>query len=100
MAGPRSGDVGGRAGHADSGHDARGFQLQPPRAEEEEGRTRPRHGRSLQISQTSELLWLFLVGVGDAGGDGECGLFGRVCGGAVEVLQEEDREYVFCCLLA
>lgn len=86
----RGGDVGCGSGYKDNSDDPCGFQFQPFGAEEEEGRTRPRHGRNLQISATSELLWIFLVGIGDAGGDGECGLFGWVCGRVVEVLSEED----------
>ena len=35
------------------------------------------------------------MGVGDAGGAGERGVPGRVCGGAVEVLQDADSECVF-----
>lgn len=38
------------------------------------------------MAQASELFWVLLVGVGDAGGVGEYDLLGGVCGGVVEVL--------------
>ena len=86
MARPGRVDGGCRAGGPDDGDVKRGLEFQSFGAESEEGRTRACDRGGLQVSATSELLWFFLVGVGDAGGDGECGLFGRVCGGAVEVL--------------
>ena len=85
MAGPRGDDVGCRPRHADDGDGARRLEFQSLDTEEEEGRTRPRHRRNLQIPSASELFRLLLVGVRDAGGVGECGLSDRVCVGAVEV---------------
>lgn len=35
--------------------------------------------------EASELLWVLVVGAGDAGGAGELGVFGWVCGCVVEV---------------
>lgn len=94
MAGPRRRDGDGGASGPDDGDAARGLELQPPRPEGEEGGARARDGGRVPVPATSELLWLLLVGVGHAGGAGERGLSGRVCGGAVEVFQKEDREYV------
>ena len=92
MARPGRVDGSRRAGGPDDGDVICGLEFQSLGAESEEGRARARDRGGLQVSAASELLWVFLVGVGDAGGDGECGLFGRVCGGAVEVLQKENRE--------
>jgi len=44
------------------------------------------------VAEASELLWVLVVGIRDAGCAGELGVFGWVCGCAVEVLSWADRE--------
>lgn len=38
------------------------------------------------MAKASELLWVFLVGVGNAGGVGQCRLFHGLCGCVVGIL--------------
>lgn len=78
------------AGDKDHGDGARRQKLQPPRADEEERRAYPGHGRGVRLVAAPELFWVFLVGPRDAGGDGKRGVFGRVCGCPVEVFSAED----------
>ena len=86
MVAPRRRDGGARPRHTDGGDGARGRELQPPGAEPEAERARAGDRRRVSVPEASELLWVLLVGAGDAGGVGERGVFGGVRGGAVEVL--------------
>ena len=80
------GDGGVGAGHPDGGHGARGEQFQSSGAVQEEGGACFGHRGGVWLVEASELFWVFLVGVGNAGRAGECGVFGGVCDRAVEVL--------------
>ncbi len=90
MADPGRSNGGDRARRADDSNGARGFEFQPSRSEQEEGGTRARDGRDIPIPSASELLWVLLVGIGNADGVGESSLLGRLRGGAVALFQEED----------
>ena len=90
MATPRRRNAGHRSRHPHNSYDPRGDEFLAPGPEHEERRPRARDGRRVPVSAASELLWVFLVGAGDAGRAGERGVFGRVRGGAVEVFSEED----------
>lgn len=81
-----AGDDGGGAGDAHGGDGEGGGEFQPYGADAAEGGARVGDRRRVRLVAASELFWVLVVGVGHAGGLGECGLFGRVCGGAVEVL--------------
>ena len=88
-AGP--GRHGGRAGGPVGGHGPGGAELQPRRAEEEGEGARARDERDLRGVPAPELLRLLLVGAGHAGRHGERRLLLRVCGHAVDVLQQADQ---------
>ena len=83
---------GGRPRGQDDGDGARGRELQSYNAGEEKRRARAGDRWNLQIPQTSELFRLLLVGFGQPDRVGQQNLSGRVRGGAVEVLQVEDRK--------
>lgn len=44
------------------------------------------------MAKASELLWVLVVGLRDAGGVGKCGLFHRVCRCVVAIFQKQDHE--------
>lgn len=78
-------DGGTRTGFPHDGDVAGGQQFQSFGADEEEGGASVGDAWGLRRSEASELFWVLVVGVGHAGGAGELGLFGGVCGCAVAV---------------
>ncbi len=90
MAGSRPRPGGSWADDKDDGDGPCREQLQSLGSIEKKTRPCAGHGRNLRLAEAPELLWIFLVGFGDAVGLGESHMFGGICCGAVEVFQEEN----------
>jgi hypothetical protein len=74
-----------------AGDEAGGDELQPYGAGRAAGGSYSCAARGVCGAAAPQLLWVFLVGYGDAVGAGECGLFRWVCGSVVELLLQSDQ---------
>ena len=90
--GARVGDAGGGTGYAVRGHGAGGEQFQSHGTDAEKTGTRAGAERGVCVVEAPELFRVLVVGLGDAAGHGQWDMLGRLCRGALEILQGSNRE--------